>query len=123
MNHHYKETEGMAECMALFRQDMIQAGVIDETVPPMFMTEAVMSYIYKLEEQIKSLKENKARMEWKVSHFSYKENNAGSSPAPSTNKGLIMDKGIVCEAFGRSNWSHVLWIMGSEFGVSNKFYF
>ena len=35
--------EGMAGCMVLFRDDMIQAGVITDATPPMFMTEAVWS--------------------------------------------------------------------------------
>jgi hypothetical protein len=37
--------EGMAQCMAMLREDMIEAGVIQESVPPMFMTEAILSRI------------------------------------------------------------------------------
>jgi hypothetical protein len=39
---------GMAQSMDMFRNDMIEAGVIDDNVPPMFMTEAILSYIGKL---------------------------------------------------------------------------
>lgn len=39
--------EGMAECMAMFRDDMIRAGVITEATPPMFMTEAILSALHK----------------------------------------------------------------------------
>ena len=35
--------EGMAGCMAMFRDDMIAAGVITEATPAMFMTEAILS--------------------------------------------------------------------------------
>jgi Lar family restriction alleviation protein len=39
---------GMAQSMDMFREDMIEAGVIDDNVPPMFMTEAILGYIGKL---------------------------------------------------------------------------
>lgn len=41
--------EGMADCMDLLRRDMIQAGIIGESVPPMFMSEAILGYIGKLQ--------------------------------------------------------------------------
>lgn len=37
----------MAECMELFRNDMIRAGVIDDLVSPMFMTEAILGAIQR----------------------------------------------------------------------------
>jgi hypothetical protein len=40
-------TEGLAECMVMFRDDMIHAGVITEATPPMFMTEAILGAIQK----------------------------------------------------------------------------
>lgn len=40
--------EGMAGCMAMFRADMIQAGVITDAVAPMFMTEAILSKLSAL---------------------------------------------------------------------------
>ena len=35
--------EGMAGCMDMFRHDMINAGVIEKSVPPMFMTEGILN--------------------------------------------------------------------------------
>jgi hypothetical protein len=40
-------TEGLAECMVMFRDDMIRAGIITEATPPMFMTEAILGAIQK----------------------------------------------------------------------------
>lgn len=45
--HSLGVTEGMAECMEMFRSDMIKAGVIDDRVPPMFMTEAILGAIQR----------------------------------------------------------------------------
>jgi hypothetical protein len=39
------ESEMMAECTVMLRDDLIQAGIINETVPPMFMTEAILGHI------------------------------------------------------------------------------
>lgn len=36
------DNEAMAECMRMFRRDMIEAGVIGKSVPPMMMTEAIL---------------------------------------------------------------------------------
>lgn len=44
--------EGMAECMSMFRRDMINAGVVTEQCPPMMMTEGVCSYIANLAKQV-----------------------------------------------------------------------
>lgn len=44
--------EGMAECMRMFRRDMIEAGVVTEQTPPMFMSEGVGSYIVRLSRQV-----------------------------------------------------------------------
>jgi len=38
----------MAGCMELFRRDMIEAGVVGKSCPPMFMTEGVMACIGQL---------------------------------------------------------------------------
>jgi len=38
----------MAACMDLLRRDLIEAGVVGESCPPMFMTEGVLAYIAKL---------------------------------------------------------------------------
>jgi len=42
------EREGMAASMDLLRRDLIEAGVISDKCPPMFMTEVILSYINKL---------------------------------------------------------------------------
>lgn len=49
---HADNNEGMAECMSMFRQAMIEAGIVGETCPPMFMAEGVGSYIYNLSQQV-----------------------------------------------------------------------
>lgn len=41
------ENELMAECMDMVRLDLIDAGVISESVPPIMVFEAVMSAIHK----------------------------------------------------------------------------
>lgn len=38
-----RETEAMAECMDMVRQDLITAGVVDKSVPPMMLAEAVIA--------------------------------------------------------------------------------
>ena len=38
-----RETEAMAECMDMVRQDLITAGVIGKSVPPMMLAEAVIA--------------------------------------------------------------------------------
>lgn len=38
-----RETEAMAECMNMVRQDLITAGVVDKSVPPMMLAEAVIA--------------------------------------------------------------------------------
>ena len=40
-----QNAEGMAECMRMFRDDMIEAGVITAAVAPMFMTEAILAVV------------------------------------------------------------------------------
>jgi hypothetical protein len=42
-----RNAEIMAECMVMFRDDMICAGVITDATPPMFMTEAILSALHK----------------------------------------------------------------------------
>lgn len=41
-------TQGMVDCMDMVRQELIEAGIIDKTVAPMFIANAVMAYIQKL---------------------------------------------------------------------------
>lgn len=49
---HADSNEGMAECMSMFRQAMIDYGVVGESCPPMMMVEGVSGYIYKLSQQV-----------------------------------------------------------------------
>lgn len=39
------EAELMAECMSMVRDDLIEAGIVDRTVPPMMVPEAVLSAV------------------------------------------------------------------------------
>jgi hypothetical protein len=50
--HHAFDQEGMAECMRDFREAMINAGIVGESCPPMFMIEGVSNYILKLASQV-----------------------------------------------------------------------
>ncbi len=54
----------MAGCMDLLRRDLIEAGVIGESCPPMFMTEGVMAHIGKLRAEVERLREDAARYRW-----------------------------------------------------------
>lgn len=38
-----ENTQGMADCMDMVRQELIEAGVIDETIAPMFIANAVVA--------------------------------------------------------------------------------
>lgn len=46
-----------ADCMHMIHMDMLQAGVITKDVPPMFMSEAILSMLYKQSNWIKVLEE------------------------------------------------------------------
>ena len=48
--------DGMAECMRMFRDDMISAGIIDAGVAPMFMSKAIMRVVAAKDAEIKTLK-------------------------------------------------------------------
>jgi hypothetical protein len=39
-----QENELMAECTVMLRDDLIEAGIVDKTVPPMMLTEAIFRY-------------------------------------------------------------------------------
>jgi hypothetical protein len=43
--------EGMAACMDMVRAELIEAGVITDNVPPMFVADAVLGYIAKLKQE------------------------------------------------------------------------
>lgn len=47
--------EGMAGCMDMLRRDLIAAGVIPASGPPMFMTEAVMRIVAERDEAIREV--------------------------------------------------------------------
>lgn len=38
---------GMAECMDMVRQELIEAGIVDKTVPPMMVANAVVAYMHR----------------------------------------------------------------------------
>jgi hypothetical protein len=40
--------QGMADCMDMVRQELVEAGLIDERVPPMFVSEAVLARLRQL---------------------------------------------------------------------------
>lgn len=62
--------EGMAGCMAMFRNDMIEAGVITDAVAPMFMTEAILS-------KLSALRANAERLNTLLSYASAWARSAG----------------------------------------------
>jgi hypothetical protein len=43
--------QGMADCMAMVRQELIEAGVIDKSVPPMMVADAVVAHIARGDRQ------------------------------------------------------------------------
>lgn len=44
--------EGMAECMDMVRQDLIQLGIVDKSVPPMMLTGAILEFIYTIKSKL-----------------------------------------------------------------------
>lgn len=42
------ESDLMAECTTMLRSDLIEAGIVDKTVPPMMLTESIMRHIQTL---------------------------------------------------------------------------
>ena len=49
------ENELMAECTVMLRDDLIEAGIIDKTVPPMMLTEAILRYASALRKDAERL--------------------------------------------------------------------
>lgn len=43
-----QSTELMADCMVMVREELVQAGIVDKTVPPMMVSNAVCAYIARL---------------------------------------------------------------------------
>lgn len=41
-------TEAMADCMDMVRQELVEAGVVDERVPPMFLSEALLTKLRQM---------------------------------------------------------------------------
>jgi hypothetical protein len=60
------ENEGMAGCMDLLRRDLIEAKVIGESVPPMFMTEAILRAVQVRDAAVKDAE----RYRWLCEHGS-----------------------------------------------------
>lgn len=46
--------QAMAECMDMVRQELVEAGVIAVSVPPMFVAEAVLGYVRTLGADLRS---------------------------------------------------------------------
>lgn len=62
--------QGMADCMDMVRQELVEAGIIGVDVPPMFVANAVLAYIRKVQAQEArhaKIQETKAR-HWKTNH-------------------------------------------------------
>lgn len=71
--------EGMAECMRMFRDDMIRAGIITDAVPAMFMSEAILNAIGESAEDTERLNYMQKRLLRKASMrfgLKFKEVNA-----------------------------------------------
>jgi hypothetical protein len=49
------ENELMAECTVMLRDDLIEAGIVDKTVPPMMLTEAILRYASALRKDAERL--------------------------------------------------------------------
>lgn len=45
----WESQQGMADCMHMVRQEFIEAGLIDESVAPMFVTDAVLRKIHEVQ--------------------------------------------------------------------------
>ena len=61
------EESMMSECMRQFRADMIEAGVVGESCPPMMMTEGVSGYIGKLKAECEQFKSEIAKVKAAIS--------------------------------------------------------
>lgn len=48
----WMSTLAMADCMDMVRQELVEAGVIDASVPPMFVTEAVLQHVIGLQRKL-----------------------------------------------------------------------
>ena len=44
-----RNNDMMAECMHMVREDLIAAGIIDKSVPPMMVSDAVCAHIQGIE--------------------------------------------------------------------------
>jgi len=54
----------MAECTTMLRDDLIEAGIVSDTVPPMMLTEAIMRHVQKLTAERDALKADAERYRW-----------------------------------------------------------
>lgn len=85
----FNQADLMAECTTMLRDDLIEAGIVDKTVPPMMLTEAIMRYVQTLTaerdalqaaikqqlsdmgRQADDLRANADRLDWMQSHMNY----------------------------------------------------
>lgn len=49
----FNNLQGMADCMDMVRQEFIESGLIDESVPPMFIVNAVLNKFAAVNEEAK----------------------------------------------------------------------
>lgn len=49
----FNNLQGMADCMDMVRQEFIQSGLIDESIPPMFVVNAVLNKFAAINEDAK----------------------------------------------------------------------
>lgn len=63
-------TQGMADCMDMVRQELIEAGIIEPSIAPMFIANAVVAYVRNALAQEKRhavILEKKAQ-HWRANH-------------------------------------------------------
>ena len=58
------EHREMSGCMDLLRRDLIEAGVIGDACPPLFMTEAIIGYFGQLRADLEACRKDAERYRW-----------------------------------------------------------
>jgi protein associated with RNAse G/E len=56
----YIIADSMAQCTLMLHDDLVQLGIIDKSIAPMFMTEAILNYINKSQKS-KVMKDHEIR--------------------------------------------------------------
>lgn len=60
--------EGMAECMDMVRQELIEAGIIDKSVPPMMVSNAVLTRVARAQREVEGLQHERDRARARFNH-------------------------------------------------------